>query len=62
MKRSWVFPGGPVVKTLPSEAEMQVSSLVRSDPHASQPKPQNIRQRQYCNKFNLKMAHIKKRS
>ena len=31
-------------------------------PHASQPKNQNIKQKQYCNKFHkdLKMVHIKK--
>ena len=32
-------------------------------PHASRPKNQNIKQKQYCNKFYrlLKMVHIKKK-
>ena len=33
-------------------------------PHVSEPKNQNIKQRQYCNKFNRcfqKMVHIKKK-
>ena len=32
-------------------------------PHASRPTNQNIKQKQYCNKFNkdLKMVHIKKK-
>ena len=31
-------------------------------PHASQPENQNIKQKQYCDKFNkdFKMVHIKK--
>ena len=49
------FPGGPVVKTSPSNAEgVQIRFLfgeVRF-PHASWPKHQNIKQKQYCNKFN----------
>ena len=47
-------PGGPVVKTLPSHA-----GGVGSRPgwgakiaYASQPKNQNLKQKQYCNKFN----------
>jgi len=32
-------------------------------PHASQPKPQNIKQKQYCNRFSkdFKMIHIKRK-
>ena len=48
------FPGGPVVKTSPSNAG--VGSLIPGQgdkiPHASGPKNQNIKQKQYCNKFN----------
>ena len=48
------FPGGPVVKTLPSN-EGGVASIPGQGakiPHASGPKNQNIKQKQYCNKFN----------
>ena len=44
--RTWDFPGGPVVKTSPSNAGGA------KIPHASQPKKQNIKQKQNCNKFN----------
>ena len=45
------FPGSPVVKTSPSNAGVGVQSLVRElrSPPASRP---NIKQKQYCNKFN----------
>ena len=48
------FPGGPVVKTLPSNARGVGLILCQGAkiPHASQPKNQNIKQKQYCNKFN----------
>ena len=48
------FPGGPVVKTLPSNAGDEGSILGQGDkiPYASWPKNQNIKQKQYCNKFN----------
>ena len=44
---------------------VRVRSLVRERrfPHASRPKNQNMKQKQYCNKFNKdfkKMVHIKK--
>ena len=48
------FPGGPVVKTLPSNAG-RVGSIPGQGakiPHALQPKIQGIEQKQYCNKFN----------
>ena len=48
------FPLDPVVKTLPSNAEGAGSVSGQGDKilHASQPKNQNIKQKQYCNKFN----------
>ena len=48
------FPGGPVVKTSPSNAEGAGSIRGRGAkiPHSSQPKNQNRKQKQYCNKFN----------
>ena len=48
------FPDSPVVKTSPSKAGGV--SLIPGQgikiPNASQPKNQNIKQKQYCNKFN----------
>ena len=48
------FPGGPVVKSSPSYARGAGSIPGRGAkfPHASGPKNQNIKQKQYCNKFN----------
>ena len=48
------FPGGPVVKTLPSNAGGVGLIPGQGDkiPHGLQPKNQNIKQKQYCNKFN----------
>ena len=50
----WDFPGSPVVKTSPSNAG--VAGLIpgwgAKIPHASRPKHQNVKQKQYCNKFN----------
>ena len=47
-------PGSPVVKTSPSNAGG--AGLIPGGgakiPHASWPKNQNIKQKQYCNKFN----------
>ena len=59
------FPGGPLVKTSPSNA-MCVGLILRQGakiPHDSQPKNKNIKQKQYCNKFNedLKMVLIQKK-
>ena len=44
----------PVVKTLPSNAEDEdsIPGQGANTPHASQKKNQNIKQKQYCNKFN----------
>jgi len=48
------FPGGPVVKTLPSNAQGvgSIPAWEAKIPHALQPKHQSINQKQYCNKFN----------
>ena len=48
------FPGGPVVKTLPSNAGDVgwIPGPGGKIPHGSGPKNQNIKQKQYCNKFN----------
>ena len=52
--RDWDFPGDPVVKTSPSNARGadsvpgQEAEILRT----SRPKIQNIKQKQYCNKFN----------
>ena len=48
------FPGGPVIKTLPSNARDEGSKSSRGAkmPHAPGPKSQNIKQKQYCIKFN----------
>ena len=44
------FPGGPVVKTSPSNAGDAGSIPGRGAriPHVSGPKDQNIKQKQYC--------------
>ena len=60
------FPGGPMVKTSLSNAGGMGSILhqVAKMPHASWSKNQDIKQKQYCNKFNkdffFAMVHIKK--
>ena len=48
------FPGGPVVKTLPSNAGDAglIPGRGAKSPHASGPKNQNIKQKRYGNKFN----------
>ena len=48
------FPGGPVVKTSPSNAEAVdlIPGWGSKIPHASRPKNQSMKQKQYCNKFN----------
>ena len=52
-KREWVFPGGPVVKTLPSNAGDRGSIPCWSAkiPHGSVPKNQNIKQKQFNKDF-----------
>ena len=48
------FPGGPVVKTSPfsTEGAGLIPGQGAKIPRASWPKNQNIKQKQYCNKFN----------
>ena len=47
-------PGNPVVKTSPSNAGSAglIPGWGARFPHALMPKNQNIKQKQYCNKFN----------
>ena len=51
---SWDFPGSPLVKSSPFNAgDMGLIPDQRAKiPHNSWPKNQNIKQKQYCNKFN----------
>ena len=47
------FPGDPGVMTWPSNASSGLTSDWRATiPHTSRPKKQNVKQKQYCNKFN----------
>ena len=48
------FPGGPVDKTLPSNAGGvgSIPGWGGKIPHTSRPKNQNIKQKQYCKEFN----------
>ena len=48
------FPAGPVGKTSPSNAggAGSIPGWGAKIPHASRPKYQNVKQKQYCNKFN----------
>ena len=60
------FPGGPVVKTLPSSSGSAGSIPGQGSkiPHASWPKNQNIKQKKYCYKFNKDPKngpHLKKK-
>ena len=56
------FVGGPVVKTSASNAagEGSIPGRGAKISHASQPKNQNIKQKQYCNKFNKDFKNKKK--
>ena len=62
------FPGGPVVKDFAFQCRRRglIPGRGAKIPHASQPKNQNIKQKEYCNKFKKdfkkKMVHIKKKS
>ena len=51
---SWDLPGSPLVKSSPFNAgDMGLIPDQRARiPHDSWPKNQNIKQKQYCNKFN----------
>ena len=49
------FPGGAVVESLPANAGGGAGLIPgwgAKFPHALQPKNQNIKQKQYCNKFS----------
>ena len=48
------FPVGPVVRTLPSNAGGvgSIPGWGANIPHVSWPKNYNMKQKQYCNKFN----------
>ena len=48
------FTGGSVIKNSPSSARRArlIPGQGTKIPHASRPKHQNIKQKQYCNKFN----------
>ena len=65
---SWDFPGGPVVKTSPSNAggAGSIPGQRAKIPHASQPKNQNIKKKTRSNIVmnlikTLKMVHIRKK-
>ena len=51
---NWDFPGSPAVKTLPSNAGGvgSVPGWGAKVPHTFQPRNQNIKLKQCCNKFN----------
>ena len=53
IKNNWDFPGSPVVKPSPSNAEGTglIPDWGAKTPHASRWKSQNIKQKQYCNEF-----------
>ena len=50
----WRLPCGPVVKTLPSNTggASSIPGGGAKMPHVSQPINQNVKEKQYCNKFN----------
>ena len=52
-KRNGDFPGGPVVKTQSSNSghEGLIPDWEARTPHVSWAKNQNIKQKQYCNRF-----------
>ena len=60
------FPGSPVVKASPSN-EGGVDLIPGQGakiPHILRPKHQNIKEKQYCNKFNKdskKVVHVEKK-
>ena len=53
------FPGSPVVKTSPSKAGgvCLITAWEAKIPHALWPKIQNIKQKQYRNKFNKEFKY-----
>ena len=54
-------PGGPVVRTSPSAAGGVVSTpgWIPESPYVLWPKSRNVKQRQYCNRFNIVADSIK---
>ena len=58
------FSGSPAVKTLPFHAAGagSIPGQGAQIPHTTWPINKNIKQKEYCNKFNkdFKMVHIKK--
>ena len=50
----WDFPGGPAVRTSPSNAggAGSIPGWGAKIPHALWPKNQSIKQKQCCNRFN----------
>ena len=71
--RGWDFPGGLAVRSLPSNAGAVGSIPLQGTKilHASRSENQNIKQKEYCNKFNKdfengshkkKHTHTKKQS
>ena len=58
------FSGSPAVKTLPFHAAGagSIPGQGAKIPHTTWPINKNIKQKEYCNKFNrdFKMVHIKK--
>ena len=55
------LPGGPVVKTN-SRGAGSIPGWGAKIPHASWPKNQNIKQKQYCNKFNKDFKNGRKKN
>ena len=57
------FPGGPVDKTLPSNAGGAglIPGRGLKIPHDLQPKNQNTKEKQYCNKFSKDLGKEKKK-
>ena len=55
-----IYPGGPVVKILPSNAggTGSIPGWGTKIPHTSWPKNQNMKQKQYGNKFNKRLLKI----
>ena len=57
------LPGGSGVKTSPSNAGSAdlIPGCGAKIPHTLQPKNQNVKQKQYCTKFNkdFKVVHLK---
>ena len=62
-RNRWHFPSDPVVKTSPSNAGIVGSAphLGTKISHASCQKNQNIKQKQYCNKFNKDFKNSQKK-